>query len=136
MSLARNELSWDRDGCFVVSGVLSAEECQELLDAAHRLLNSNRDDIVVRFEENLPGDLPPERRVSKLYRLHRHEPFRALCTSRRLLDDVQPLIGGDIDVFLSQVVWKVPGALGQPWHQDASLFPFDPARPSSPPGWR
>ena len=49
--------------------------------------------------------------------------------SDNLLAQVRPLIRGDIDVFLSQVVWKMPGALGQPWHQDSSIFPFDPPRP-------
>jgi ectoine hydroxylase-related dioxygenase (phytanoyl-CoA dioxygenase family) len=27
--------------------------------------------------------------------------------------------------FLSQFIFKHPGALGQPWHQDAFYFPFD-----------
>jgi ectoine hydroxylase-related dioxygenase (phytanoyl-CoA dioxygenase family) len=30
---------------------------------------------------------------------------------------------------LSQLVWKLPGAPGQPWHQDASIFPFEPPGP-------
>ena len=124
-----SDLSWDHDGCFVVRGVLPVDECESLLDAAYGLLRGDHDDVVIRFEANLPTNLAPEHRVSKLYRIHRHEPFRSLCTSRRLLDHVQPLINSDVDVFLSQVVWKVPGALGQPWHQDASVFPFEPARP-------
>ena len=40
-----------------------------------------------------------------------------------------PIIGSDTDVFLSQLVWKLPGAEGQPWHQDAAIFPFDPPGP-------
>jgi ectoine hydroxylase-related dioxygenase (phytanoyl-CoA dioxygenase family) len=40
------------------------------------------------------------------------------------------LIGaGDIDCFLSQFIFKNPGAWGQPWHQDSYYFPFDPPRP-------
>ncbi len=46
-----------------------------------------------------------------------------------MLGQIRPWISGDIDVFLSQVVWKVPGAMGQPWHQDSSIFPFEPSRP-------
>ena len=31
----------------------------------------------------------------------------------------------NIDCFLSQYIFKNPGAWGQPWHQDSSYFPFD-----------
>ncbi len=36
---------------------------------------------------------------------------------------------GDVDCFLSQFIFKAPGAWGQPWHQDSFYFPFDPPRP-------
>ncbi len=39
------------------------------------------------------------------------------------------LIAPDVDVFLSQFIFKTPGAWGQPWHQDSFYFPFEPARP-------
>jgi ectoine hydroxylase-related dioxygenase (phytanoyl-CoA dioxygenase family) len=39
------------------------------------------------------------------------------------------LIAPDIDVFLSQFIFKTAGAWGQPWHQDSLYFPFEPARP-------
>ena len=38
-------------------------------------------------------------------------------------------IGLDVDCFLSQFIFKNPGAWGQPWHQDSYYFPFEPARP-------
>ncbi len=38
-------------------------------------------------------------------------------------------IGPDVDCFLSQFIFKNPGAWGQPWHQDSYYFPFEPARP-------
>jgi hypothetical protein len=34
-----------------------------------------------------------------------------------------------IDCFLSQFIFKNPGAWGQPWHQDGFYFPFEPPRP-------
>jgi phytanoyl-CoA hydroxylase len=34
-----------------------------------------------------------------------------------------------LDCFLSQFIFKNPGAWGQPWHQDSYYFPFEPARP-------
>ena len=42
-----------------------------------------------------------------------------------MLDILEDLLGGDIDCFLSQFIFKNPGAWGQPWHQDSSYFPFD-----------
>jgi ectoine hydroxylase-related dioxygenase (phytanoyl-CoA dioxygenase family) len=44
-------------------------------------------------------------------------------------DIAAQLIGPDIDVFLSQFIFKTSGAWGQPWHQDSFYFPFEPARP-------
>jgi phytanoyl-CoA hydroxylase len=64
--------------------------------------------------------------VSKLFRVHRHEAvFRDFCSSDQALDVVGAILGSDFDCFLSQFIFKHPGALGQPWHQDAFYFPFD-----------
>jgi hypothetical protein len=119
---------WKATGYFRVNGFLSVSECGLLLGAADEMVKGGGE-ALVRFENNLPKTLPPGRRLSKLYSFHRSEPFMSLATDSRLLNRIRPLIEGDIDVFLSQVVWKVPGALGQPWHQDSSIFPFEPSRP-------
>ncbi len=37
------------------------------------------------------------------------------------------LLGPDVDCFLSQFIFKHPGALGQPWHQDEWYFRMTPA---------
>ncbi len=72
------------------------------------------------------SDLPPERKVSKIFRVHRQEPvFRDFCTSGPLLDLIAELLAPQLDCFLSQFICKEPGALGQPWHQDSFYFPFD-----------
>ena len=42
---------------------------------------------------------------------------------------VDALGADDCDNFLSQFIFKNPGAWGQPWHQDSYYFPFEPARP-------
>src|SRR4051812_10652225 len=83
----------------------------------------------MRTEQNFPEDLPIEARISKLYRLHDREPFRTVSVGAPMLELIRPLIPGDIDVFLSQLIWKLPGAPGQPWHQDASIFAFEPPAP-------
>jgi phytanoyl-CoA hydroxylase len=120
---------WDQDGFFRVPDFLSAAECDELLDAGNDLLRSSASGVVARAEQNFPLDLPIEARISKLSALHDREPFRTLSTKPTLLGSIIPLFPADIDIFLSQLVWKLPGAPGQPWHQDASIFPFEPPGP-------
>ena len=73
-----------------------------------------------------PNAREPEDSVSKIFKLHRDEPvFRAFAESVPLLDLVAVRIGASLDCFLSQFIFKNPGALGQPWHQDSFYFRFD-----------
>ena len=71
----------------------------------------------------------PEDAMSKVFRLHRDEVFADFAHSEDVVDRVSELIAPEIDVFLSQFIFKTPGAWGQPWHQDSFYFPFEPARP-------
>jgi phytanoyl-CoA hydroxylase len=119
---------WQLNGYFRVDQFLSKKECAKIIRAAERIA-CDRKEAILRYEDNLPTTLPVEQRLSKLYRVHRTEPFRSLGTDPGLIGLLRPLIDEDFDLFLSQVVWKVPGALGQPWHQDSSVFPFEPSRP-------
>ena len=71
-----------------------------------------------------------EERVSKVFRVHREEPFRSFATRSDLVASVVSLIGTDtLSCFLSQFIFKNPGAWGQPCHQDSYYFPFTPMRP-------
>jgi ectoine hydroxylase-related dioxygenase (phytanoyl-CoA dioxygenase family) len=70
----------------------------------------------------------PEDLISKVFRLHRDSVFEELARDDALLDLVAELLGPDVDCFLSQFILKTPGAYGQPWHQDALYFPFEPDR--------
>ena len=71
----------------------------------------------------------PEDGVSKIFKLHRDSVFADFAHSAAVVDPVSELIAPDIDVFLSQFIFKTAGAWGQPWHQDSFYFPFEPARP-------
>ena len=71
----------------------------------------------------------PEDLVSKIFRLHRHGAFRSFLDDPRVTGILTRAIGPDVDCFLSQFIFKNPGAWGQPWHQDSYYFPFAPARP-------
>ena len=54
---------------------------------------------------------------------------RGFAASASVTDLLVDLIGPSLDCFLSQFIFKNPGAWGQPWHQDSFYFPFEPARP-------
>ena len=91
------------------------------------------EDIGVKIlPESNKADIAPEQPedgVSKIFRLHRDPVFTRFAHSADVVDVVAELISPDIDVFLSQFIFKTPGAWGQPWHQDSFYFPFEPARP-------
>lgn len=87
-------------------------------------------DALVLPEANLAGTGGlPEGLVSKVFRLHRDEVFGPFASSPAVTDMVAPLIAPTLDCFLSQFIFKNPGAWGQPWHQDSFYFHFQPARP-------
>ncbi len=71
----------------------------------------------------------PEDVVSKIFRLHRRPAFLNFLKLDAVRDVVVDALGPDVDCFLSQFIFKNPGAWGQPWHQDSYYFPFEPARP-------
>lgn len=86
--------------------------------------------ITIEEQADYGARAAPEDRVSKVFRLHRDPVFHAFATDPRVLDLVRPLLGtDDVSCFLSQFIFKNPGARGQPWHQDSLYFPFEPARP-------
>jgi ectoine hydroxylase-related dioxygenase (phytanoyl-CoA dioxygenase family) len=92
--------------------------------------NGERGHAIILPEANLAGqDGQPEQLVAKVFRLHRDPVFAAFATSSAVLDIVNDLIGDSLDCFLSQFIFKNPGAWGQPWHQDSYYFRFTPARP-------
>jgi phytanoyl-CoA hydroxylase len=71
----------------------------------------------------------PEDLISKVFRLHRRPVFRQFLETEPITAIVAGLLGPNVDCFLSQFIFKNPGAWGQPWHQDSYYFPFEPARP-------
>jgi hypothetical protein len=76
------------------------------------------------FQGNQPEDL-----VSKIFKLHRRPAFLDFLRLPIVQQVVAAALGPDVDCFLSQFIFKNPGAWGQPWHQDSYYFPFEPARP-------
>jgi len=132
MTSAQQLREWEERGYFLVPGFAAPELLAEMLSAVTRLAReaaSGRSiaPAFVQPEARIARpDVPAEQNLSKLFRIHReHETFRRFCCDPRLLDLIEPLLGRDLDCFLSQFIFKHPGALGQPWHQDAFYFRFD-----------
>jgi ectoine hydroxylase-related dioxygenase (phytanoyl-CoA dioxygenase family) len=124
--------SWQRDGFFVVPRFADPTVCKAMLERVTVLCASAETGADVASALRMPEPAlrgapgTAAERTSKLFRIHRHEPvFNAFCRDSRLLTLVSALLGPDLDCFLSQFIFKNPGALGQPWHQDAFYFPFD-----------
>ena len=82
-------------------------------------------------EANLVGRrrVTPRTSRRRSSRLHRDGVFEAFAAGTTCSTGSSDLIGPELDCFLSQFIFKNPGAWGQPWHQDCFYFPFDPARP-------
>lgn len=123
---------WERDGFFLVEGFAPQSTLDAMRQRAVALARAAEagqsigDAYVQQEKKLLATSTAPEERVSKIFRLHRGEPvFNAFARDERVLDLIRAILGPDLDCFLSQFIFKLPGALGQPWHQDAFYFPFD-----------
>jgi phytanoyl-CoA hydroxylase len=130
--------SYERDGFTRIDGFADAAVCVTMLARAAELAQhaAAGDDISPAFvmaEEQADfaaKDASPEQVTSKIFGVARDTIFEAFAMSDDVVDLVEPILGSaDIDCFLSQFIFKNPGAWGQPWHQDSFYFPFEPARP-------
>jgi len=129
---AKRRRAWQTDGFFVVPGFADPDVCKAMLERVcvlcERAESGRNVARAFRMPEPALRDAAGSaaERTSKLFRIHREEPvFRSFACDPRLLAIVAGIIGPDLDCFLSQFIFKNPGALGQPWHQDAYYFPFD-----------
>jgi len=131
--------AFERDGCVILRDFASATVTAATLEAA--VLLARREHIEATSDRNRPFVLAeanlsdvevtyPEQAVSKVFRVHREEPFRSFATRPDLRAIVASLLGTNmLSCFLSQFIFKNPGAWGQPCHQDSFYFPFLPMRP-------
>jgi phytanoyl-CoA hydroxylase len=126
--------AFERQGFVRLPGFADRARCDQMLErvveiARERAAGTAGPEVVLP-EANLIGrDGRPEQLVSKVFKLHRDSVFADFATSAEVTDLVAELVGPRLDCFLSQFIFKNPGAWGQPWHQDSVYFPFDPPRP-------
>lgn len=135
MSSRNRESEWSERGYFVERQLLSPS-----------LVAGVREEIISRirgawpfgeqstFDRDLyivPETAPPasaqepEDRISRVFNCHTEGLSRQLARNAQLAQIVQELLGGKISCFQSQFVFKNPGVIGQPWHQDSYYFKFD-----------
>jgi phytanoyl-CoA hydroxylase len=132
MLTAEEHSGWARDGFFIRRGFAHEPTMSGMLarvvDICRRF--AAREDVspalVLPEARGNPGAQQPEDLISKVFRLHRDPVFEQFARDAAVLDLVADLLGPDVDCFLSQFIFKTPGAYGQPWHQDAYYFPFEP----------
>ncbi|HZU74101.1 MAG TPA: phytanoyl-CoA dioxygenase family protein [Acidimicrobiales bacterium] len=132
---AAQRSSWEEHGYFRIDGFAEAELCRAMLDdvidIARRFAAGEKVSPAYITPENNLRDAGragrPEELVSKIFRLHRRGPFHDFAVSAPVVDLLADLFSSaEVDCFLSQFIFKNPGAWGQPWHQDSYYFPFDP----------
>ncbi len=132
---AEQRASWDRRGYVRIAGFTEPGLCEAMLERVTQIVR--RPELAQALgvklvpESNNAGMAVanPEDAMSKIFKLHRDGVFADFAHCAAVVDTVSELIAPDVDVFLSQFIFKTPGAWGQPWHQDSFYFPFDPARP-------
>ena len=135
---AAHRKQWDEDGFFIIRQFAPPTVGLAMLDRAVAISRQAadacgavpNDGFIVAPEQNLAGSrvaTKPELGVSKIFRLHRDTVFKTFVESPPILNIGRNLLGQQIDCFLSQFIFKNPGAWGQPWHQDSFYFPFDRA---------
>lgn len=125
--------AWHRDGYFIVRGMVDATAAEALVPAATEVARTAPDQpeaplVYIPEGHVRAGATEPEESIAKVFRLHRRPPFDAIVRRPQILDVVESLLGPDLDLFLSQFIFKWPEAYGQPWHQDSFYFPFEPDR--------
>ena len=133
--------AWERDGFFVLRGLLDTSTADAVNDEAIRLVRvlaetgdevggyRSGDGLFSVPEPNLALEgaaaTEAEDHVSKLFNLHRRPVFEDLARGPELVEVLVGLLGPEVDCFNSQFIFKNPGAWGQPWHQDSLYFSFD-----------
>lgn len=129
---------WMRNGYVVLRHAVDDATCAAINERAIAMVRDiatgegmngafHKDGSFTVPEENFAPDAgdSPEDRTSKLFNLHRHDPFREVAMMPPITSVVAGVLGPDIDCFNSQFIFKNPGAWGQPWHQDSLYFNFD-----------
>lgn len=131
--------AWNDKGFFVLRGLVSPDAAKAVEDEviarirAHppedhpgeALYPAGPNYAIFPEKEPSPTAVNPEDRIAKVFNCHAEGQTRAIAESDAIVDVVAELLGPDLDCFQSQFIFKNPGVIGQPWHQDSYYFRFD-----------
>ena len=130
--------SWNESGYILIPNFVEESFCNDMNkdvtniiksiipeDSAFSHAYAGDGHIAIREMKPSPDAQNIEDEISKLFRIHSKGIFNTFINNKNLCDILEDILGPDVDCFLSQFIFKNPGAWGQPWHQDSSYFPFD-----------
>jgi ectoine hydroxylase-related dioxygenase (phytanoyl-CoA dioxygenase family) len=129
---------WDTDGFFILRGLVSQATVSEIerevverirsdppeRHPGERAYFSGENYVIYPERAPSPSAVNPEDRISKVFNCHTEGETRRTAESVAIVDPVADLLGPDIDCFQTQFIFKNPGVIGQPWHQDSYYFNF------------
>ena len=132
--------SWNEKGFILIPNFFPEDKCieinQTVVDIVRSMVGNSEEFNHAYIDQGHIGirEMKPSQKIeniedemSKVFRLHQTGIFNEFIKRDDLLNIVEDILGENIDCFLSQFIFKNPGAWGQPWHQDSSYFPFDRA---------
>ena len=132
--------SWNEKGFILIPNFFPENKCieinQTVIDIVLSMVGNSEEFNHAYIDQGHIGirEMKPSHKIeniedemSKVFRLHQTGIFNEFIKRDDLLNIVEDILGENIDCFLSQFIFKNPGAWGQPWHQDSSYFPFDRA---------
>ena len=135
---ADQKKSWNQLGYILIPNFVEESFCDQMNDEVSEIIQSlipedsafshaYAGDGHIAIREMKPGENTEtiEDEISKLFRIHSKGSFNAFIKNEILGNILEDILGPNIDCFLSQFIFKNPGAWGQPWHQDSTYFPFD-----------
>ena len=138
-SMSKEQIdSWNNDGYILIPDFVDEKFCDDMNEEVLRIINeivpqdspfshayAGDGHIAIREMKPSKNAKSIEDEISKLFRIHSKGIFNDFIHKKLLGDILEDILGPDVDCFLSQFIFKNPGAWGQPWHQDSSYFPFD-----------
>jgi len=139
MDAEARRTAWNERGFFVCRGLISPTQAKAVEHEviarirAHppeehpgeTLYQAGPDYAIFPEKAPSPTAVNPEDKVAKVFNCHMEGTTRAIAESEAVVDIVAGLVGPDLDCFQSQFIFKNPGVIGQPWHQDSYYFRFD-----------
>lgn len=139
MDAETRRTAWNEQGFFICRGLIAPERARTVEDEVIARIRANPpeqhpgevlyqagpDYAIFPEKAPSPSAVNPEDKVAKVFNCHTEGVTRAIAESDAVVDVVADLLGPDLDCFQSQFIFKNPGVIGQPWHQDSYYFRFD-----------